>query len=94
MLSFAREFYNSAAWQRCRDSYRVERSNLCERCLARGLIVPGAEVHHKIKLTQENIDNPAISLNWDNLELLCKQCHMEEHKGTRWRADELGHIEI
>ena len=62
--------------------------------MARGLIVPGEEVHHKIRLTPENISNPAIALNWDNLELLCKKCHMEEHTRRRWRADETGHIEL
>ena len=92
--SFAHEFYKSWPWIRCSKAYRVERSNLCERCLAKGLIVPGDVVHHKIKLTPENINDPAISLNWDNLELLCKRCHIEEHRGTRWRADELGHIEL
>jgi 5-methylcytosine-specific restriction endonuclease McrA len=58
------------------------------------LIVPGDEVHHKIRLTPENLADPQISLNWDNLELLCKQCHMEEHTDTRWRADEAGHIAL
>ena len=92
--SFARSFYNSIAWQKCRDSYRTEKGGLCERCLAKGLIVPGEEVHHRIHLTPDNLSDPAISLNWDNLELLCKDCHLEEHRGTRWRADELGHVDL
>ena len=91
---FSRDFYNSAAWQRCRDSYKNSKGGLCERCWSKGLIVPGDEVHHKIKLTPENITDLDVALNWDNLELLCKNCHMEEHRGTRWRADELGHVEI
>ena len=37
------------------------------------------EVHHKIPLTPENIYNPEITLNWDNLELLCSSCHSIEH---------------
>lgn len=94
MQSFARAFYSTYAWQKCRDGYRVEKGGLCERCLAKGLIVLGDEVHHKIKLTPDNLNNPAISLNWDNLELLCKKCHLEEHRGTRWRADDVGHVDL
>ena len=30
-------------------------------------------------LTPENIDNPEITLNYNNLELLCRQCHAEVH---------------
>lgn len=75
------------------------RGCMCERCLASGLIVVGTkqqplEVHHKIPLTPENINNPDITLNWDNLELLCKDCHETERKRTakRWRVDEDGRV--
>ncbi len=90
-------FYTTRAWRKARRSYIAERGGLCERCLARGLIVPGEEVHHKIKLTPANLSNPAISLDWNNLQLLCKDCHMEEHQEhapSRWRVDELGRVEI
>lgn len=91
---FARGFYMSGAWIKCARAYKRDRSGLCERCLKNGLIVPGDEVHHKIRLTPENINNPAVALNWDNLELLCKDCHLKEHSRKRWRADELGHVEL
>lgn len=91
---FARDFYRSHAWRRCRDAYAASVSGLCERCLKRGLIVAGDEVHHKIRLAPENINNPEIALNWENLELLCKSCHDDEHRPVRWRADELGHVEL
>ena len=36
-----------------------------------------------------------VALNWDNLILLCKPCHMAEHNQKRWRADDMtGHVEI
>ena len=47
----------------------------CERCGA-----VGEEVHHKIRLTVDNVKDPTISINQDNLELLCKDCHNKEHK--------------
>ena len=76
---FARAFYNSTGWKRCRENYKEYRNHLCERCLKEGKIVPGEIVHHKIHLTPDNIDDPSIALNFDNLELLCRDHHMEEH---------------
>jgi len=94
VMHFARAFYTSKAWRRCAHGYRAAKSGLCERCLARGLIVPGEEVHHKIRLTPEALKDPNISLNWDNLELLCKQCHLEEHNRKRWKVDKLGRVAL
>lgn len=92
---FASAFYRSSRWNRCRTAYRESRGGLCERCLARGLIVPGVDVHHRIRLTPENLDNPDITLNWDNLELLCEECHQQEHAYERpQRTDKNGHVEL
>lgn len=76
---FARKFYGSRAWKECRASYILSVNGLCERCLANGKYVAGEEVHHKIYLTPENINDPYITLNWENLELLCATCHSKEH---------------
>ena len=92
--SFAHRFYTSWAWIKCARAYKREVQGLCERCLKQGLIVPGEEVHHKIRLTPENLSDPSVALNWDNLELLCKNCHIKEHDRKRWRADEMGHVEL
>ncbi len=67
-------FYNSIIWIKCRDAYKQSKHGICERC---GM--PGTEVHHKIYLTPENINDPYITLSWDNLELLCASCHSKEH---------------
>jgi len=90
--SFARAFYMSWPWIKCSRAYRKEKGGICERCAKKGLIVPGMEVHHKIKLTPENINDPMVALNWDNLELLCKDCHLMEHERVRWRVDQNGHV--
>ena len=76
---FAKNFYNSKAWKECREAYKRSVYGLCERCLANGKYVPGDEVHHKIYLTPENIRDPNVTLNWDNLILLCASCHSKEH---------------
>lgn len=48
---------------------------MCERChSALGFIV-----HHKKYITPENINDPNITLSWDNLEYICQDCHNIEH---------------
>lgn len=76
---FARQFYRSQAWRDTRDAYFRMRHGLCERCWQHGRVTPGEIVHHKVHLTPENIDDPEITLSFDNLELLCRDCHAEEH---------------
>lgn len=58
-------------------------------------MVPGDQVHHKKHLTPKNINDPEITLNWDNLELLCLDCHRKEHdKGHRYRVDPDGRVKL
>ena len=80
MQDWAQTFYFSPAWRQCRDAYAKQAGGLCERCLARGLFSPGEIVHHKIHLTPENITQPEIALSFDNLELVCRACHADEHQ--------------
>jgi 5-methylcytosine-specific restriction endonuclease McrA len=68
-------FYKSVAWQVAREIRIREANGKCEKCGALG-----EEVHHIIKLTVHNVKDPEISLNQENLELLCKKCHNEQHK--------------
>lgn len=87
-------FYSSWAWRKCRAGYISSKRGLCECCMMRGQFVAGTDVHHKIKLTPDNITDGTISLNWDNLELLCDACHDERHGKLRQRADEWGHVDL
>ena len=86
---FSKAFYKSAAWKSCRESYYRSRGGLCEECLRHGLIRSGEEVHHVVALTPDNINDPNVSLNWDNLCLLCHDCHMKRHAKheKRYRID-------
>jgi len=77
---FAKQFYSSKAWQDCREGYAKSRRYLCENCLRRGIYKPGEIVHHMIEITPDNICRPEISMNWGNLQLLCRDCHAEQHK--------------
>ena len=94
MKDYAKRLYKSKAWQRCRDNYMRSAGGLCERCLKQGLVVPGEIVHHKIYISPDNVDNPAITLNPDNLELVCRDCHAQEHSGRvmRYKIDEIGRV--
>ena len=95
------QFYTSRRWRKCRTAFAISKGNLCERCLSRGIINPGTkdqplETHHKIPLTRDNVTDPAVSLNWENLELLCKRCHDEQRPGQRrrWTVDAAGRVDL
>lgn len=94
MREFAKEFYKSKAWKDCRAAYARHARGLCEICLARGVYAPGVIVHHKIHVEPETITDPEVLLNWDNLQLVCRQCHAQIHKpGKRYTVDEFGRVE-
>ncbi|PKK98689.1 MAG: HNH endonuclease [Tenericutes bacterium HGW-Tenericutes-2] len=82
-------FYKSTQWQVVREIKIRAANGKCERCGALG-----KEVHHKIRLTVLNLTNPEISLNQENLELLCNKCHNEEHKrfSKQQQFDEDGNL--
>lgn len=75
---FAKIFYKSRSWRKCRKSYIEQRravdGGLCEICRER----LGYYVHHKVLLTPDNIDDPMIALNHNLLEYVCKPCHDRE----------------
>lgn len=60
--------------------------HLCENCLRKGIYKPADIVHHLIELTPMNINNPEITLNPNNLEALCRDCHVAVHglEGGQW----------
>lgn len=92
---FARAFYSGGAWKKCRALYAKSVGGVCERCIKKGMIKPIDEVHHKIALTPENINDPEITLNWNNLEGLCETCHKTMRKNKkRYFVGEDGRITI
>ena len=99
MRQFAQQFYQSRAWKLTRDAYKSRAGGLCEVCWEQGIIKPGEIVHHKIPLTPENIDDQNITLNPDNLQLVCRECHAKVHgdlyegrRKRRYKLDELGRV--
>jgi len=97
MKDYAQTFYKSKRWQSTRQAYFKSVGGLCERCLKKGLYHPAVIVHHKVYIDPQNINNPEITLNWDNLEAVCRKCHEDEHKTggkRRYVVAEDGSVEI
>ena len=93
MKPYAESFYKSPAWKRTRIAYAKSVGGLCERCYAKGIIRAGDIVHHKIHISPDNINDSNITLNWDNLQLVCRDCHAAIHEKIerRYTVDENGH---
>lgn len=91
MKAWAVRFYNSDDWKDTRETFLQSKDYICERCGE-----PAKIAHHKIWLTEKNINDVSITLCWDNLEALCQDCHNKEHhkkeKKMRYRFDKDGNI--
>lgn len=74
---FAKSFYNGRGWKKCKTAFISDRiaidGGLCQVCQE----ATGYIVHHKVMLTAANITDPDVSLNFDNLMYVCKDCHDE-----------------
>ena len=92
MKDYAESFYKSKRWQQCRDGYLRSVGGLCEVCMKEGRLSPAVIVHHKIHITPVNISDPNITMDWTNLEAVCRDCHAQLHarKKKRFRVGENG----
>ncbi len=83
-----RTFYNSMAWRKKRDAIMRRDHFECQRCKAMGKVALDEYelnknnrkkiklvVHHKKELA----NYPELSLDDENLETLCVECHNEIH---------------
>ena len=71
-------FYRSKNWLRTRDYIANSRFYICEMC-GKSTGKHGYIVHHKIALTEENVNDPKIAFGEDNLQFLCIECHNKLH---------------
>ena len=77
-------FYASKVWRDFRTGLIAERSIKngckCEHC-GKLMVEPSKMIgHHAEELTPENVNDYSISLNSELVELICYECHNEEHK--------------
>ena len=77
--AWAAKFYNSKEWRQLRQALIIQRGAICQRC-GRDMTFNQSELigHHKIELTPGNITDPLISLNAENVDLICFDCHNKE----------------
>lgn len=98
MKTWAKQFYHTAAWLSVRDNVLRRDMMLCQDCLKAGRYTPAREVHHIIELTAENVKDPSVSLNPDNLVSLCHGCHQSRHRPgqeeRRYTVDKFGRVEV
>lgn len=69
------QFYNSKQWQQLRQAKFDLADGLCENCKKNGIIREGVDVHHIIEISKDW----SKRLDYDNLILLCKDCHNQIH---------------
>lgn len=80
------DFYNCKEWKTLKQILMQERTNengelICEYCGKPMLHTYDCIPHHyKIPLTLENVNDPNVSLNKDNLMLVHFKCHNELEK--------------
>jgi 5-methylcytosine-specific restriction endonuclease McrA len=84
MHAWAKKFYSSSEWKQTREAYRKSVGYVCERCRSMYPNNPemwntGEIVHHIKHITKDNITDPSITLSFDNLECVCRDCHAAEH---------------
>ena len=94
MKPYAEKFYKSTAWQECRTAYAKSVGGLCERCMKKGIFSAGEIVHHMKEINPQNINDPMITLDWNNLELVCRDCHADIHlrRERRFKVDSTGRV--
>lgn len=84
MFNTLQEFYKSTYWKNCIAVIKAERLNdmglnICEHCGKPIIKAYDCIGHHKEPLTLMNVNNPEISLNPDNVQLLHHSCHNVIH---------------
>jgi hypothetical protein len=74
------QFYCSKAWRDLSFRLKIERGGKCERTGEVFADMSQLIAHHKIELTEDNVDDPSIALNPDNIEIISHREHNKEHR--------------
>lgn len=72
-------FYTSKSWRDLSYRLKIERGGKCERTGEIFADMSQLIGHHKIPLTEDNVNNPHIALNPDNIEIISFAEHNKEH---------------
>jgi hypothetical protein len=85
-------FYASDTWRNFRMRIIAERGLRCEYCKERVVHSSELTLHHIIELTPENVDDRAISLNPDNIQVVHHTCHNKIHRRGKAKTGQQVHI--
>jgi 5-methylcytosine-specific restriction endonuclease McrA len=72
-------YYKTKEWKAIALYVRQRDNYLCQSCKRKGKLKKGNQVHHIMHLTEKNINDYNIRANPKNLEVICDDCHNEEH---------------
>lgn len=84
-------FYSSKKWKKFVECLKIERTSpdgnlYCEHCgkpIVRQYDCIG---HHVVELTEDNVNDPEIAYNPDNIKLIHFRCHNELHERFGYRG--------
>lgn len=84
MFYTAQDLYHSKEWEKLIKVIRQERLNddgqiICEHCGKPIVKAYDIIAHHKVELTDENVNDIEIGLNPENIALVHHRCHNEIH---------------
>lgn len=73
------KFYTSRTWRAFREVLIAENGGVCNRCHKVFIDTSQLEVHHRKHLKGTDYSDYNKTFDRDNLEVICKQCHNDEH---------------
>ena len=76
---FAEKIYGSQKWKRLRKQIAESNFYICQMC-GRPFSSDDIIIHHITHINQNNVDNPQITFNQDNLICVCRSCHAKIHR--------------
>lgn len=79
MLDKIHRFYLSKAYKDLSYLLKLKSEGRCSEC-GRTFAIEKLRTHHIIELTLANIDDVNITLNPENIKVVCHGCHNKEHR--------------
>lgn len=71
-------FYNSQRWRKLRQFIIIRAGGICEICN----VEKASIADHIEEVTDDNVNDPNIVWNPDNLQAVCQDCHNRKHHGN------------
>lgn len=81
------QFYCSKAWRDLSYNLKLQAYGKCNRCGETLMDFSKLIGHHTIELNEVNVDDPNISLNPEQIEVICHTCHNKEHRRFGYRKN-------